>query len=294
MKRILIIGANGLLGYNLYQKLKDKFEIYTCSRTKRVEMENFFLLDIIDSENVRKKVIEIDPDVIVLTAAMTRVDLCEKEKSKAWDVNVVGTQNVAEACRSINSKLIYISTDYVFDGTKGKYVENDTTNPISHYGLTKLEGEKRVGDLSINCIVRTSVIYGWNEVFQRQNFVTWMLNQLKSGKKSTIITKWYNTPTLVDNLSEGIIRIITKEKTGLFHIAGANCINRYEFALEIARTFEEDISLITPVDKLTLLARRPEKPCLDVSKASTELGLKLLTTQEGLDYMKKNIKKWKN
>jgi dTDP-4-dehydrorhamnose reductase len=121
---------------------------------------------------------KLKPDITIHTAAETNVDKCETQKELSWKINVEGTRNIAEACKKLGAKLVYVSTEYVFDGEKGSYVEEDKPNLINHYGTTKLEGENQiVSRCKDYAILRTSVIYGWHP--WKQNFATWMINSLK-------------------------------------------------------------------------------------------------------------------
>jgi len=171
------------------------------------------------------------PDVVVHTAAFTNVDRCELDRKKAYQINVEGTRNVALGAR--NSKVVYISTDYIFDGEVGMYHENDKPNPVSYYGQTKFEGEQIVQDICDNYIIaRTSVLYGWHT---RLNFVSWVIHELQKGNKINIVTDQFNSPTLVDDLAEQIIMLIERDKRGIFHTAGGERISRYEFVNDIVR-----------------------------------------------------------
>lgn len=184
-------------------------------------------------------------------------------------INVNGTRNIVEIAEEINAKLIYISTDYVFDGEKGMYKENDQTNPVDYYGETKLEGENVVKETCDDyLIVRPSVLYGWNPV--KLNFVTWMIKELKEGNKINIVKDQFNTPTLADDLAELILELIKKESFGIFHISGSERISRFDFALKIAGIFDLNKNLIKPIttDQLNWIAKRPMDSSLDVSKIS--------------------------
>lgn len=146
MEKILIIGSSGLLGLKVYQLFSKDYKSIGADLKpiKEIDNSNFHQIDITDKKGVLKLITNVSPSVVILTAALTAVDFCEDHNKEAWKVNVEGPKNVAAACEHINSKLIYISTDFVFDGQKNKYSETDLPNPISYYGLTKLEGEKTI------------------------------------------------------------------------------------------------------------------------------------------------------
>ncbi len=131
----------------------------------------------------------LKPQYIVLTAAMTNVDACEADRIAAWKANALGPKNVALAARDIGAKLIHVSTDYVFDGERGMYREDDPTSPINYYGESKLAGERSFGKSADSAIARTSVLYGQNPV--RQNFVTWAVEEMKKGNRINIVNDQY-------------------------------------------------------------------------------------------------------
>jgi dTDP-4-dehydrorhamnose reductase len=291
MKKLLIIGASGLLGNKIVEFAKVRYEVIPSHNTKPLH-SNSIRLDITDDRQVSNLIKRLKPHTVIHTASETNVDRCELEKQRAWKINVEGTLNVAKACERVNAKLVYISTDYVFDGEKGYYREEDRPNPINHYGYTKLEGEKRVTSyLSNYLILRTSVLYGWHP--WKRNFVTWVLSSLKQGREITVVDDHYNTPTLVDNLAEIIMEAVQNDLRGLYHASGSERINRYEFAKRIAELYGLDQSLIKPVKmrQLTVwVAKRPRDSSLNTDRMRKLLKTKMLNVTEGLNMMKKRVK----
>jgi dTDP-4-dehydrorhamnose reductase len=219
------------------------------------------------------------------------VDKCETDKEHAWRVNVEGTRNLAEACGKINAKLVGISTDYVFDGEKGLYDEDDCPNPINNYGITKLEAEKQViSNCNEYAILRTSVLYGGHP--WKQNFVTWVIDKLKQQQEITVVADHYNTPTLANNLSEMALEVVRRNLRGLYHASGCERISRYEFAKQIALNFNLDPNLIKPVKMSQItawVAKRPRDSSLDTSKIQQQLKTKPLNITEGLNKMRKEL-----
>jgi len=287
-RKLLVTGASGLLGSKIIKLAKHDYVAVPVYHTKQLH-PNSLKLDITDSSEVLKLLIKLKPDVIIHTASETNVDKCETQKNYAQKVNVDGTRNIAVACGKVGAKLVYISTDYVFDGEKGDYNEQDKPNPINYYGLTKLEGEKQV---TKNCqkyfILRTSVLYGWHP--WKQNFATWIINQLKQNKEITVVKDHYNTPTLADNLAEITIKAVQKDLQGLYHASGSERISRYQFAKQIAKTFNLDPNLIKPVKMSQLtawIAKRPKDSSLNTDKIQKQLKTKPLNITEGLKRMKK-------
>ncbi len=223
-----------------------------------------------------------NPDVIIHCAAFTNVDKCETDKMKAYDVNVTGTENVARASQEVGAQLIYISTDFVFDGKKGMYTEEDQPNPLNYYGFTKLEGERKAREIcSDYLIVRTSVLYGWHQTL---NFVTWVYYQLKDRNPIKVVTDQYTCPTCADNLADVLLEMAEKKVQGLYHVTGAERINRHDFAVKIAHKFSLDETLIIPIlsEELNQKAERPKDSSLSTEKVKSVITTRLMTVDEGL------------
>jgi dTDP-4-dehydrorhamnose reductase len=289
-RKLLVTGASGLLGNKIVALTKNDYTVIPIHKTKPLH-SNSLKLDITDAIEVLNLLGKLRPDAVVHTASETNVDKCEIEKEQAWKINVEGTRNIAEACQEVNAKLVYISTDYVFDGEKGLYDEEDNPNPINYYGLTKLEGEKQVIEHCKNyAILRTSVLYGCHP--WKQNFATWAINQLKQGKEITVVDDHYNTPTLADNLAEMAVEVTKKDLQGLYHASGRERISRYEFAKQIAKTFNLSSDLIKPVKMSQLtawIAKRPKDSSLNTDKIQKQLKTKPLNITEGLNKMKEEM-----
>lgn len=288
MEKILITGASGLLGSKVVKLAEQSFEVIPTHNT-RSSFKNSFKMDITNSAEVLQVFGKTKPDVVIHIAAETRVDQCEKNKQEALKVNAEGTKNVVMACE-VNAKLIYVSTDYVFDGEKGLYVESDRPNPLNYYGWTKLKGEEFVKE---NCqdyvIARTSVLYGWHS--WKTNFLLWLIGSLKRGEQITVVDDHYNSPTLADNLAEILLEIVETDSKGIFHTAGKERISRYEFAVKIAQNFDLDTNMIRPIqmDELKMwIAKRPRDSSLCTNKAQKQLKTKFLNVQESLKRMKMN------
>ena len=286
MKRLFITGGSGLLGSKFRYIAGSKYEIVTTHHNN--PGENSVSFDITDENDVMDKITSLNPDAVIHAAALTNVDYCEDHPEEAWNVNAKGTDNIAKACEKTGSKLIYVSTDFVFDGERGMYSEEDKTNPLGYYASTKLEGEEFIrhyDDLNY-AIARVSVLYGWHT---RMNFVTWVIDELKNGNEINIVTDQYNSPTLADNAAEAMIKIFERDKTGIYHTVGDERINRFDFARNIAEVFDLDSSLINPTKSTNFVqkAKRPKDSSLNVEKVQRDLGIKMLNTTEGLNYMKK-------
>jgi len=303
--RVLVVGASGLLGFKAAElAVEQHFETFATYNFRPIKLEgcSFFQLDKCNRGDTIAFVKKVKPGVVIDTAALHNVDYCETHRDEAWKVNVEGTRNVADSCREVGAKMIFISTDYVFDGRKGFYNEEDAPNPLHYYAKTKLKGENVVKEAGIAyAIARPSVIYGWNpselaglrsSSGKSVNFVIWTINKLKEREEISVVTDQYSSPTLADNLAEVLLVLSRSENQGVYHTAGRSCIDRFTFAKKIAEVFELDGRLIKPVtsDVFKQVAERPKRCCLDVSKAEREFGVKFLTVEEGLRKMKGKMK----
>jgi dTDP-4-dehydrorhamnose reductase len=281
----VVTGSSGLLGRSLLIVLKGDYEVVGIDRYVP-EGQRDLAVDITKKEQTLKSIVAIVPSVVVHTAAETDVDRCETERDLARRINVDGTANIAAACVRVGARLILISTDYVFDGRKGNYAETDEPNPISFYGLTKLEAERIVASTSSNfLIVRTSVLYGWHP--SKLNFATWILKGLRERQTLKVVNDHINSPTFAGNLADAIRKVIQRNSQGVLHVAGSERISRFDFARRIARHFDLDEHLLTSVkmSDLNWIARRPADSSLNVGKAEKELGIELLGVDRGLDEM---------
>lgn len=284
MEKIIIIGGSGLTGSTLANMATEYFDVYATYLSNPASVPNceFFQLNIVNSKDVLLLIKRLTPDVVVHTVGIASVDYCETNPKEAWRIHVEGTKNVVDACEKVGSKIIFMSTDYVFDGERGYYTEDDEPSPISVYAETKLEAEKVIQRARINyAIVRPSVIYGWHP---RARFLNWVLQKLTKKETVPAFVDQYSCPTLVYNIAEALLALAKSEKTGIYHTVGSSCVNRFEFAKKIALTFGFDENLIEPIhsDEIKQVARRPKKLCLDNTKAQKELKVKFLGTNDGL------------
>lgn len=287
--RILVTGAGGLLGSKIVDKAAKKFAVYPTHATHPF-FPNSLKMNLEDKHEVRCVFSKVKPDIVIHAAAETNVDKCESNKDHAFRVNAKGTKILAKTCKEVDAGIIYVSTDYVFDGEKGQYTEEDEPNPVNYYGLTKLMGEKHVSEICGSfVIIRTSVLYGLHP--EKPNFAEWVIITLAEGKPLAVVEDHYNSPTLAENLAEVILNIIDKKLEGVYHTAGSERISRYGFALEIAETFNLDKSLIKPIKMSELkawIAKRPKDSSLCVDKVKEEINIELLDVTQGLKEMKRN------
>jgi dTDP-4-dehydrorhamnose reductase len=290
MKRVLIVGSNGLLGQkvtDLFSRSKNYEILNTSVEDKPFLKMNKFLyrhLDITHRNSAMKLVDDFLPEVIINTAAITNVDLCETERALAWKVNVVGVENLVHAARMVGAKIIHFSTDYVFDGKSGPYAENDRVNPMSYYGRTKLASENVLRTSEIpHTIIRTMILYGIGKLI-KDNFALWLVNNLKENKQVRVVDDQIGNPTLVDDLAFAVLKVVEFDKNGLYHIAGNDLVSRYDFAIALAKKFKFDKNLIIPIKTAILKqpAPRPMKSGFIILKAETELSIKMSGVEQGL------------
>ena len=293
--RILITGSNGMLGQRAveFYLSKENVDLLATSVEEKsmIESVDYVSSDIKNRDEIKKVIYDYCPDFIVHTAAFTNVDQSEKLREEAWKINVKGVEYIAEAARAIDAHIIHISTDYVFDGKDGPYSENAKPNPVGYYGRTKLASENalRISGTFFT-ILRTNVLYGIAHN-SRPDFVRWVVASLNKKEKIRIVKDQINNPTFIDDLVQGINKIIEFKKTGIYNIGGKEFLTRYEFTLRIADFFNLDKKLITPIttEELNQPARRPLKSGLITLKAETELGYKPHTISDSLAAMKKEL-----
>jgi dTDP-4-dehydrorhamnose reductase len=293
--RILIIGANGMLGQrtcDFYLK-KGNYELLSISVENEPVINNIDYLqcDITDRGNIKKCIQSFCPDFIVNAAAFTDVDKSESERELAWKVNVKAVEYISEAARAIDAHIIHISSDYIFDGKNGPYSENAVPNPLGYYGRTKLASENALKISGcLYSVLRTNVLYG-TAPGSRPDFVKWVVNSLKNRNQIRIVTDQINNPTFIDDLVQAISKVIDFGKSGIFNIGGKEFLSRYEFTNIIADYFQLDKSLIKSIltKDLNQPARRPLSSGLITLKAETELGYKAHTTKEALAEMKREL-----
>ena len=295
MMTYLITGGSGMLGSNLSYLFSNYGQVVLTYNKHPVNWEGIVSLpiDITDGNQISNLVDEVSPDVVIHAAAVTNVDFCEEHHQAAFDVNVRGSKAVARACAQFDVKMVYVSTDYVFDGRKGNYTEEDPPNPINFYGKTKLEGEQAVASSSADyCVLRTS-LYGWN-VQRKRSFVEWVIYNLQKGNEIFTLTDQLSSLMFTGDCAFAIREAINSNLRGTYHVASGESISKFNLAHEVASVFNLDASLIKPIESNELLkmidqkAHRPKNVSLNVGRASNALGLTFPTVKTGLLHMKES------
>lgn len=296
---LVITGANGLLGQKLIRLLAgDPEKNITAVGRGDCRIQNlppnvsYRSCDIAQEEKLLPLIRNIHPDAVIHTAAMTNVDECELNPEACHIQNVKAVQNVISACEEAGAQLIHLSTDFIFDGKDGPYIETAKPNPISIYGQSKLDAENLVMEASCPwSIVRTVLVYGIAPGLSRSNIILWVKANLEQGKEIQVVDDQFRTPTLAEDLATGCMLIAEKKATGIFNISGKDFLTPYEMALLTADYFQLDKSLIKRADSSTFSqpAKRPPRTGFVISKASQILGYRPHSFAEGLDLLNRQL-----
>ena len=292
--RVLITGCNGLLGQKLAAMAPAYVELMGLDLAEHavaLTLGNYRRVDLAERKAVLACFDDFSPDWILNAAAFTNVNSAESERELCWRANVISVENLVLAARKSRSSMVHVSTDYIFDGKNGPYCEDDTPNPIGYYGKSKLASENVLRGSGIPfAVARTMVLYGHAPQI-KPDFVSWLIGALRQGKPVRIVTDQYGNTTLADELAQGLWRIVERSAQGIYHIAGAEIVDRYTFALKIAGLFDLEKALITPITTADLQqdAPRPMKSGLVVDKALTDLGLELSDVTGGLVKLKRQM-----
>jgi len=273
--KFLVTGSAGLVGQQVVKDLSKSNQVFSCYNESKPEYGDSVKMDLKNYEMISSVLTEIKPDVVIHLGAMTGVDLCEKEKTSASEINTKATEIIAKECSKLNSFLVYVSTDYVFDGNFGMYKEDDVANPLGFYGKSKLEGEKAVQNFSTNwCIARTSTPFGLHPT--KKSFPMWVIENLQKQKQIDVLIDQFTSPTYIPNLSRMLIEISERRITGVIHAAGASKISRYQMASMVSDKLNLDGTLLKQIsiNKMKWVAQRPKDSSLDVSRASSILNEK--------------------
>ena len=290
--KILVIGGSGRIGFDLCQFFSEKHQIFPTFNEH--DITNFFLnakkLDATNFNDVITLFDLIKPDVVLHTAALTNVDLCETNHKLADIMNVKTTENIVEASKILKTKIVYFSTSYVFDGKKKIYVENDSTSPTTYYGRTKEIGENIIKNYDHDwLILRTDQPYGWIQPWQKDNSVTRILKNFSNNQPVKDVIDWFNNPTLVNDICNSLSLLLDKQKSGIYHLVGNDFINRFEWAKITAETFRLEKEKILPIDSKELnLAVKRTNVNLSNKKIFQDTNYTMNGVREGLLYMYDN------
>jgi dTDP-4-dehydrorhamnose reductase len=295
--KILITGANGLLGQKLVEQLvaEGKFEVIATGKGPcRLNSGGFIYqdLDITDSSQVDEVITQLAPETIIHGAAMTNVDQCELNQEDCVLVNIKATEYLVQAAEKIQSHFIFVSTDFIFSGENGPYDEEAEAAPVNFYGETKLTGENLVKSSKTTwAIARTVLVYGIANDMSRSNIILWVKSSLEAGKEIQVVDDQVRTPTLAEDLAAGCILIAEQKAEGIFNISGSDVLTPYEMAIMTADYFGLNKDLIKRTDstQFTQPAKRPMKTGFIIDKARKQLGFEPKTFQAGIGILSKQI-----
>ncbi|NOT52678.1 MAG: SDR family oxidoreductase [Chitinophagaceae bacterium] len=289
--KVLVTGANGFLGHYLIQQLlQKKYEVIAtgkgdpCLSYTGHENFQYVSMDFTDPFAVHDVFEKYAPEMVVHAGALSRVDECEQNQWEAYRANVEGTVTMLINAEAQRSFFIFISTDFIFDGKKGMYKEEDEPGPVNFYGKTKLEAEEAVKEYEHSwAILRTILVYG-KPHSSKDNILTNVKRKLEKGEEYKVVNDQVRTPTYVEDLAAAIVSAIERKATGIYHIGGADILTPYQMACAVSDHFGFDRSLLKEVaeDSFSQPAKRPLKTGFIIDKAKMELGYSPLSFAEAL------------
>lgn len=284
MKKIYITGICGLLGSAIAKELSGKYEICGVDIVNmdipNCEVRQF---DLTDKEQLKNSIREYKPDVVIHTAATINVDRCEIEREETHKLNVEVTENIADICGEDEIKMIYVSTDAVYDGEKsGLYEEEDVVNPINYYGQTKLDGELAVRKIKDGLVLRTN-IYGVN-LQDKKSFGEWIVSALKENQELNMFTDIMFSPILVNELAVIMDKCIEKDISGIYHACGTGSISKYDFGILVKEIFGIQTGKIhsSTSDIMKFTAKRSKNMGMSNAKLRELLNIHISTPEESI------------
>ena len=286
MATVLVTGASGLLGANLIHDALDQHNIIGIYHHHALEIEGAKIIssDLSQADTVRHVMQTYEPDWVVHAAAATNLETCENNPEMAFRLNRDMAGTIAEAVREVDAGLIHISTDAVFDGQQGNYLEMDKPNPLSVYAESKWAGEQAVTAVHPDAAIVRTNFYGWN-LQSKQSLAEMFLHHLENGERCRGFTDVTVSTILVNDLVQLIMKMIEVGISGTFHVGGGECVSKYEFGFRLANTFGLDGSLIEPISvaEMDFKARRANNLCMQGNKIERALGVGLPKINDGLN-----------
>jgi dTDP-4-dehydrorhamnose reductase len=295
VSRVLIIGASGFIGQYLVSRLLDRsgHQVSGTYNSREVldRSCNWYRADLTAERELDEVFAKVNPEIVVQLAALADVGGCENEYQLATKVNFIGTKNVTKLCDNYGARLVFLSTEYVFDGVRGNYREDETPAPTTHYGRTKWEAEQAVS----RChrpwnIIRTSLVYGWPPWADRANLVTRVIDNLNAGRPAYGHSDQYRSPVYVEDLVQGIVKVMESDYSGVSHLAGPDWTDMGRFVKAVAECFQLDGELVV-LRESTAAGPSGPKPSLlglDSTPAATRLGFQPRDLISGLNDMQAN------
>ena len=270
-KKVLVTGCNGFIGSLLVNHLltNSSYLVFgtakESNRNPNLPSENYIELDLLDSNKIKQVLINIHPQIIIHSAAISQVDKCENQPEICKRINEEATREIVQICKELNCRLIFFSTDFVFSGENNRETIHGLPNPKSVYAKSKLNAEKLVLELGNKAaIIRPVLVYGYSPVANRPNIFTWVMDSLTNEKNINVVSDQIRTPTFVNDVVKLTANIMENSLHGIFHIGGSQKFSVFEFACAIARCTGNDSNLISPVNSQSLSGAelRPINSCL--------------------------------
>ena len=299
--RVLVTGADGLVGQALARRLAawPGLDLLLTGRGPAPRLSDFaggyVPLDVRDRDAVERALLGFAPTAVVHLAALSKVEPCEADKPACWETNVHATEALARACRRHGAHLVFLSTDFVFDGTAGPYREADRPDPINAYGRSKLAAENAIRGSGLRdwTVVRTTLGIGDVEGYPegRFNLATFLVRELSAGREVRVTHDQLRTPTYAPDLAEGIALVLAQRRPGLYHVAGPETLTTLDVAHRLADRFGYDRGLIRPVSTAELHpgAPRPLQAGLVTVRAQSELGYRPRPLDDALDHLGRRL-----
>jgi dTDP-4-dehydrorhamnose reductase len=297
-KKVLITGSNGFIGQKMITEVlaNKNFDLIALSRgnNRYSDPEGYLYIDgdVCNAEQMADVISQYRPHFIIHTVAMANVEACEANIEACEKVNIEPLKTLISLAGRYDSHLIHLSTDFIYDGKEGPYTETDIPHPLNQYGETKLKAERLIEDADIKwTIVRTILVYGIPNDKDRSNLILWVKNSLEAGKKINVVTDHFRMPTLVEDLTKAIQSIINKQAKGIYHISGNELYSIYDVAIQVAKFWNLDTSLLEPVNSKTIesAVSRPSYTGFILDKAMQDLDFQPHSLIEGLALMMRQL-----
>jgi dTDP-4-dehydrorhamnose reductase len=289
--KILVTGAAGQIGHRIALHLRQMHHVVAAVRSGAIADLECVEMDVTQPFSIRLAVDRAMPDAVVHCAAMTSADECERDRPACWHINVEGTRALAEECKAAGAKLLYLSTDLVFDGEKGNYTEEDAPNPLSYYAASKLEGEKAVAAILPSAIIaRTAIVYGRGGVPPR-GFAVWLVDSLKAGEKVPLFTDQFRSHFYLEDCARAVAALLEGEHSGIYHLSPGWKQSRHDFGVAVAHALGLDERLIVPARMVDvpLDAKRPRDCSLANAKLVRATGFVPTPFADTLEMLKREF-----